>query len=255
MATVDPTPVWRVGDFEELIDAHGYISYIDRAMRCPCAMKHDSQALSTCKNCGGRGWLFVDRKETRVISQSMNNAKRFKEFGEINKGEAKITTRGEDKLGFMDRIILLELEAYYSEILRPIDFLDEIVAYPVYEPIAITNMMVFVSGSEKLAQVDSSSYSVQGNKIVFHESFRDLGTSTNDVNDTELNLSFTVRYSYHPVYHVIDANRELMRVKERTNSFNNEEMKDMPINVLCRKAHYIFDAQKFGIEIFDNTKV
>lgn len=27
----------------------------------------------------------------------------------------------------------------------------------------------------------------------------------------------------------------------------------MPINVLARKAHYIFDAQKFGEESFENT--
>jgi len=249
---VDPQPVWRVGDFNELIDNHGYEAYIDRALRCPCNEKSGGQALSTCQNCSGRGWVFVDRKLTRVVSQGMNNAKRFKDFSEINQGTAKITTRGIDKLGFMDRIILIELEAYYSEVLRPILFGGEIISYPIYEPIEITNIYLFVSDDKPLLPLTNKQYTIKGNRISFDLGIQDL-IESRDMAVKDLPISITVRYSYAPVYHVLDANRELMKVRERNESLSDERLTAMPINVTCRKAHYMFDAQKFGVEIFDNT--
>ena len=248
----DPVSVWRVGNFNQLIDDHGYEAYIDRALRCPCNEKSGGQALTTCQNCSGRGWIFVDRKLTRVLSQSMNNAKRFKDFSEINQGTAKITTRGIDKLGFMDRIILIELEAYYSEVLRPILFQNEMIAYPIYEPLSVTNIYLFVSDDKKLLPLTEKQYKIVGNRIVFDLGIQDLITS-NDMMAKELPVSITIRYSYAPVYHVLDANRELMKVRERNESLSDEKLTDMPINVTCRKAHYMFDAQKFGVTIFDNT--
>lgn len=252
MTLVDPQPVWRVSDFNELIEAHGYEAYVDRAMRCPCCDRATGQALSTCQNCAGKGWFFVNRIETRVVSQSMGNSKRWKDSGEINNGTAKITTRGVDKLGFMDRIILLELEAYYSEIIRPVTYKNQLIAYPIYEPIDITDIFLFVADNEKLTVLTKDQYQIEGNKIIFDSNIAELVTS-NDINEKNPPINVSLRYSYAPVYHVIDANRELMKVKERAQSLSDEKLTQMPIHVLCRKAHYIFDAQKFGVDLFDNT--
>ena len=112
-APIDTRVGWRVDDFERLIQSQGYDAYIDRAMRCPCVDKATGQALSTCKNCLGRGWFFVDRTETRIIAQHMDSKKRYLDWGEVNRGTASITTKGIDKVGFMDRIILLQLQEFY----------------------------------------------------------------------------------------------------------------------------------------------
>ena len=88
---VDPRVTWRVGDFNELISAHGYDALLDRAMKCPCVDRSTSQALSTCRNCLGRGWFFVDRRHTVVVAQRMDNKKRYGEWGEINRGTASLT--------------------------------------------------------------------------------------------------------------------------------------------------------------------
>lgn len=247
---------WRVDDFEELIQSQGYDALIDRALRCPCVDKATGQALSTCKNCLGRGWFFVDRTETRLIAQHMDSKKRYENWSEVNRGTASITTKGIDKLGFMDKIILTQLEEFYSEIIRPIYFQGEIIAYPVYEPLKVTDMFLFSSDNEKLISIKEDEYVIDGNKIVFDLDIQDK-ISIDDMNvknKSEIPISISIRYSHFPVYHVIDVNRELMKVREsRFCSYNDEKLRQMPINVLARKAHYLFDAQKFGEESFENT--
>lgn len=247
---------WRVDDFEELIQSQGYDALIDRALRCPCVDKATGQALSTCKNCLGRGWFFVDRTETRLIAQHMDSKKRYENWSEVNRGTASITTKGIDKLGFMDKIILTQLEEFYSEIIRPIYFQGEIIAYPVYEPLKVTDMFLFSSDNEKLINIKEDEYVIDGNKIVFDLGIQDK-ISIDDMNvknKSEIPISISIRYSHFPVYHVIDVNRELMKVREsRFCSYNDEKLRQMPINVLARKAHYLFDAQKFGEESFENT--
>lgn len=247
---------WRVDDFEELIQSQGYDALIDRALRCPCVDKATGQALSTCKNCLGRGWFFVNRTETRLIAQHMDSKKRYENWSEVNRGTASITTKGIDKLGFMDKIILTQLEEFYSEIIRPIYFQGEIIAYPVYEPLKVTDMFLFSSDNEKLISIKEDEYVIDGNKIVFDLGIQDK-ISIDDMNvknKSEIPISISIRYSHFPVYHVIDVNRELMKVREsRFCSYNDEKLRQMPINVLARKAHYLFDAQKFGEESFENT--
>lgn len=247
---------WRVDDFEELIQSQGYDALIDRALRCPCVDKATGQALSTCKNCLGRGWFFVDRTETRLIAQHMDSKKRYENWSEVNRGTASITTKGIDKLGFMDKIILTQLEEFYSEIIRPIYFQGEIIAYPVYEPLKVTDMFLFSSDNEKLISIKEDEYVIDGNKIVFDLGIQDK-ISIDDMNvknKSEIPISISIRYSHFPVYHVIDVNRELMKVREsRFCSYNDEKLRQMPINVLARKAHYIFDQNLFGEEAFENT--
>ena len=254
--SMSPNVGWDVNKFETLIQTQGYDAFIDRALRCPCVDKATGQALSTCKNCLGRGWFFVDRTETRLIAQHMDSKKRYENWSEVNRGTASITTKGIDKLGFMDKIILTQLEEFYSEIIRPIYFQGEIIAYPVYEPLKVTDMFLFSSDNEKLINIKEDEYVIDGNKIVFDLGIQDK-ISIDDMNvknKSEIPISISIRYSHFPVYHVIDVNRELMKVREsRFCSYNDEKLRQMPINVLARKAHYLFDAQKFGEESFENT--
>lgn len=258
-ASVNPRVGWDVNRFETLIQTQGYDAYIDRALRCPCCDKATGQALSTCRNCGGRGWFFVDRTQTRLLAQHLDSKKRYEEWSEVNRGTASITTRGIDKLGFMDRIILTQLEEWYSETLHPVLFNNQLVAYPIYEPLEISNAFLFASDSEPLIPLDASMYSVVGNKIVFDGSITDLvDIESLDIKDVnEVPLQITMRYSHYPVYHVIDMNRELMRVREGKlcGEGYDDHLRQMPINVLARKAHYIFDNQKWGAEYFDNTVI
>jgi len=237
---------WRVDDFEGLVYGQGYDAYIDKAMRCPCIDKATGSAQSTCKNCLGRGWFWIDRRLTRIVAQSMGNKRKNTDYGEINRGEAKITARAIDRLEYMDKVILIELVAYYTEILRPEFFQMEWLAYPVYEPLEVTNIYLFDTDILKLIPLTPQQYTVEGNKVIFSSELQEL-TKEKDVN-------VSIRYSYHPVYHVLDANRELMKVRElKCGYYNDELLREMPVNVIARKAHYLFDSQRFNAEQFDNT--
>lgn len=254
---VNPRVGWRTKDFEELIQAHGYDAYIDRALRCPCVDKSNGQALSTCRNCLGRGWIFVDRTETRLIAQHMDSKKRYENWSEVNRGTASITTKASDKLGFMDRIILFQLEEFYSEIIRPIFFENKLIAYPVYEPLEVTNMYLFSEDNEPLVSLTKDDYIIDKNRIEFDPSILEF-ISINDPNIqdfTQIPVSISIRYSHYPVYHIIEVNRELMRVREgKLCNVDDKNLVQMPINAMARKAHYIFDAQKYGEEAIDNSQ-
>ena len=258
-AAINPRVGWDVNRFETLIQTQGYDALIDRALRCPCCDKATGQAMSTCKNCGGRGWFFVDRTETRLLAQHMDSKKRYDEWSQVNRGTASITTRGIDKLGFMDRIILTQLEEWFSETLHPVLFDGQLIAYPIYEPLEITNMFLFASDTAPLVPLSADMYSVVGNKIVFSENVLNLvDLESLDIKDVnEIPLHITIRYSHYPVYHVIDMNRELMRVREGKlcGQGYDEYLRQMPINVLARKAHYIFDNQKWDEVYYDNTVI
>lgn len=252
-ASTTPRVGWDVDRFETLIQTQGYDAFIDRAYRCPCADKTSGQALSTCRNCLGRGWFFIDRTETRVIAQHMDSKRQYQEWSEVNRGTASITTKGIDKLGFMDRIILTQLEEYYSEILRPISFERQLVAYPVYEPLQIKSMFLFASDTIKLIPLTEDMYTVDKNAIIFNNELLNM-VRPSSFNVTEMPLSITIRYSHYPVYHVIDVNRELMKVREgKLCGISDSELRQMPINVIARKAHFIFDAQRWGNNALDNT--
>lgn len=249
-----PKPIWDVKKFESLIYNNGYDAFLEKALRCPCVDRATGHALSTCRNCLGRGWFFVDKRQTRVVAQSMENLRRNSQTGEINHGTARITARASDKLGFMDRVILLDLIAYYTEILNPIMFEDELIAYPVYEPIEITNIYLYVGDNIKLKPLSPNDYEVRENCIVFDKKLIDE-VPVEDVNQKFPEITISIRYSYHPVYHVIDANRELLKVRDKGCSFTDENLKQVPMLYVARKAHYIFDAAKYGNEILENSVI
>lgn len=258
-AAVNPRVGWDVNRFETLIQTQGYDAFIDRALRCPCCDRATGQAMSTCKNCGGRGWLFVDRVQTRLLAQHMDSKKRYEDWSQVNRGTASITTRGIDKLGFMDRIILTDLEEWFSETLHVVDFNGQLVAYPIYEPLEISNMLLLVSDSAPLLPLDASMYNVVGNKIVFSNDVVNLvDVAALDITDVnQIPVHITIRYSHFPVYHVIDMNRELMRVREGKlcGEGYDDHLRQMPINALARKAHYIFDNQTWDQSFYDNTVI
>jgi hypothetical protein len=230
--------------FNDFVSNKGYEAYIDRAIECPCKVKSLGSALSTCVNCNGTGWIFVNRSQTKVACTGISNRNKYENWTKENMGTISITSRPIDKLGFMDRITLLELEAWFTEVLKPVVFNSQVYAFTIYPVIEIMNIYKFNGDNavlQKLA-VDTD-YTISGNKIVFN--YNTYG-ATQD-------FSVSVRYKHNPVYHVIDINRDLVK-QYSLNQNGTVEKQDFPLNAIGRKAHYMLDAADLSADsVLENT--
>jgi hypothetical protein len=59
-------------DFDALIEQKGYDVYHDHGVKCPCSSKEGVPAQSSCQNCGGAGWFYINRVKTWLVFLSLN---------------------------------------------------------------------------------------------------------------------------------------------------------------------------------------
>jgi hypothetical protein len=231
--------------FNSLIFDKGYEVYIDKALRCPCAVKGNGQALISCNNCIGTGWIFMDRVSTRIAIQGINAEVKYQDWSKLSTGMAKVTARAIDRLAFMDRIIVREAEGYFNEILRPREHNGKMTCFTTYEILEIESIMMFDNDKSPLKRIPAPDYTIENEKIILHNKY---------LNQKDLTL--TIRYRHHLTYHIIDMNRDITKVRTKEGcSASNEELQSMPINGTARKAHYLFDNLKYeeSSRLIDNT--
>jgi hypothetical protein len=223
--------------FNSLIYDKGYEVYIDRALRCPCTVKGTGQALISCNNCLGIGWIFVNRIETRMAVQQLNANVKYENWSQTTTGMAKVTSRAIDKLAFMDRIILREVEGYFNEVIRVKDYKGNKVGFAIYEILEIESIYLFQGDKQALLPIKKSDYTIDGFKIIFDPQYN----SMDDIN-------ISIRYRHCLTFHLIDMNRDIMKVRTVDCGMPDEQLRNMPISGIARKSHYIFDNQKYEQE-------
>lgn len=231
--------------FNSLIFDKGYDVYHDKAYRCPCAVKGTGQPLMSCDNCLGVGWTFINRSETRVAIQGMKADVRYDNWTKNTAGMARITARAIDKLAFMDRIILRDVEGYYNEILRVRNYKNKIVAFTEYPIIEIDEILLFDTDKTPLKHLkEGVDFTVENEtKITFVPKYSE---------DSVL----SIRYRHFMTYHIIDMNRDIIKVREKNCTLSDEKLSSMPISGMIRKAHYLFDNNKYEEEnrLIENSK-
>lgn len=226
---------WR---FDSLVFDKGYEVWIDRALRCPCTVKGTGQPLVSCNNCLGSGWVFVNRIETRIAVQQLNANIKYENWSQTTTGMAKVTARATDKIAFMDRIILREVEGYFNEVMRTRAISGRQVAFTIYEPLQIESIYLYKSDKQPLHPLkEVDDYILDGFKIMLTDNY-------NSMED----LSISIRYRHCLTYHVIDMNRDIMKVREKDCDYSYEDLTNMPIGGIARKSHYIFDNLKYEAE-------
>ena len=233
---------WRRVDFEAFLYHKGYEVFHDKAVRCPCKVK-GSQYLSSCKNCRGTGWVFINRTETRMVLTSMNVNTSFKEWSEQNVGTVNVTASSNDRLGYMDRITIRNGESVLQEVLSPIDFKGQMFAYTIYDIVSIREVFMFVAENIKLRLLtEGIDYTYEQNILKFSNEFKSVS-----------NFSVSVTYNYNTQYHVIDITRDIR------NQFNKDDggvdvSVSYPILAVARRSHYQLDAENYvGNLILDNS--
>lgn len=246
----DLQPRWDKKMFDDAITDKGYLCYIDRALMCPCKAQGNGSALTDCRNCQGTGWFFVDRKKTKILCSSISNRNKYEVWSETNRGTVNISMRAQDKIGNMDKITLLELESWFSQILYLKNSLlgvddpnnDYMFAFTIYEPLEINNLYVFAGSNLPLIYISSNDYKCVRNKLYVKKTAF-IGIT---------NPCVSIDYRHNPVYHTIDINRDLIKQKDG-NSLDAQGV-SYAINCIGRRAHYVLDAPLYENDfLFDNT--
>lgn len=239
--------------FDDVVYSKGYDSYIEKAMRCPCSLKVNGDALPNCRNCGGTKFVFINKKLTKVVSQGMNRQTKFLNWSEADRGNISVTVRDDDKLAFMDRITNLNLVSTYAETVRIKKISGKLIAYTIYPIIVPTEVFLFDTSDKPLKQWNLlEDFTLEDNKIIPNFSkYKNLNLDE---------VSISVRYTHHPQYHVIDITRDAVSqmgaLKECGNTTLNTEYAALPISAVARKAHYVFDQPgDNGESLFDNTYI
>lgn len=249
----NPQANWDRKKFDDLISDKGYACYIERAMRCPCAHEEtNGQADSNCRNCNGTGWFFIEKTESVVVCTSMSNRSKYEQWSESNSGIVNISSRAQDKLGFMDRVTLIELESWFTQVLTIKNSLTEInkkFAFLIYDPIHVFDVYLYVDSDTPLIALKDSEYTVSNSKISIEKSIIQNYTQKE-------NPRISIRYTHRPVYHIIDINRDLIKQKtiQICGQEDNNGKTNFPLNCVGRRAHYMLDNPNYdGESVFDNT--
>lgn len=241
-AQTAPQSFFKKNDFDVTIWNHGYDVIVEKAMKCPCKSK-GTDNLSSCKNCGGSGWFFINPIQTKAILHSMNLQTKFLEWTETNVGTVNISVRDIDRIAFMDRISVLQGISTHQQTIFPRRFNDIIFAFLDYTPKEVESVFLFVTANEKLTKLEQGTdYNIVDYKIIFDNKYANIE-----------NLTFTIRYTHAPQYHVIDLPRDLMVSTIRTVD-NKRAKAQMPVSAVGRRAHFVLDRQSFeGDLYFDNS--
>jgi hypothetical protein len=241
-----PVPNFVKEDFDDLIADKGLTVLFERALKCPCKGKN-TEHLSSCKNCGGTGWAFINPTRTRMVVQSMSLNPKFEAWGVYTADISSITSRDTDKLSYMDRITILDAIAEHNEVLHFSTYGDKMYAYTVYPILDVFYVGLFEGGSSpyrKLSQ--GTDYIIEDqHKIILSDS---LSTSLMLKEDP----SVVVRYQHNPRYHVVEMVRDSTVSRVRRGRFEN--MIQLPINARAKRADLIKDMENFtGDRLLDNS--
>lgn len=241
-----PDIEFRKNDFEGAIWKKGYRVIHSKALKCPCKSQATNH-LSTCKNCGGIGWVFVNPILTRAILSSMNLSTQYKEWSEELLGMVNITMRDSEKLSYMDKIEVVDGQAWFNEVIvfrKTAN--DELVGFSTYKIKELEYAGEFITTTQPLNNI-TQDITVTDNILTLPSSY--LSKLSNSIN--KQGIIVTIRYKHSPTFFIIDLKRELMNTFITENG--REKSITMPVSAVGRRAHYIIDSENlYQTRLLDN---
>jgi hypothetical protein len=162
-----PRVDFRGGDFDAVTWQKGLDVIVESAIECPCKSKNNDQ-LSTCGNCRGTGWVFINNTQDRAILTSINTETKYKEWSVEKAGTVSVTLQRRSYLSFMDRVTIKDSQVIQSEVIEPKVFNSNYFSYTIYDIDDVVEVFQFVDSNEKLALLEEGvDYTVERNKVLF----------------------------------------------------------------------------------------
>lgn len=227
-------------DFSALVEQKGLDVVWERAVPCPCSSRQVN--LSSCHNCQGTGWIFINPTQIKAIVSSINKDTKYKEWSQELLGTISLTVRPEIQLNFMDKITLLESHSLQCEV-RLVKKRENGSYYinTIYPIESVIEVFKFISPSKPLQRIDVKDYVIENNFLIFK----------NDC--VEENDSLTITYRHNIMYNVLDLPHEV-RNSINLDSLSREKVVNLPVSAIARRAHNVIDANSInGAEVFDNS--
>lgn len=240
-------------NFDELVYQNGIRVLVEDAIACPCK-EQGSAHLSSCHNCLGTGWVFVNPYETRALVTSMNKNTKYKYWSPELEGTVSITMMSpfNNRLSKMDKITVLGSTSQMSEVVRrrrkPVEDLFDDFVFLSYKPREILSVFMFNGDNNSLIKLLPSQYSINGNNPFV------LDLSRNITYPTNYNNSISVYYSHEVAYNVVDLPHD-MRMSVRKNDMGQLEDTTLPIQGVARLSHLALGTApvRDGTGLIDNS--
>jgi hypothetical protein len=242
-----PSPRFDKSKFQSSIWNMGYRVIHEKALQCPCKGRGTNHQ-SSCKNCGGTGWTFINPTSTRAILHSMNLDTKFKEWSKENLGMVNISMEDAEELSYMDRITVRDAEATFNEVVHLEKINNTLFAMFSYNVKEVWYAGLFRDTESKYTQlVKDEDYTVDNHVVYFDDKWiAEFDAAGGD-------LSVTVRYRHAPQFYVLDLKREVM-VTNIVSDDGGESQVAMPISAVGRRGHYVLDAENLSnTRVLDNS--
>ena len=233
--------------FDNAIFDKGYEVDWYEAVSCPCS-KNREGALSSCQNCLGTGWIFVNPLNTKALITSINKDTKYKYWSQELTGTVNVTLRDVERLSYMDKIILKNKYSLISELrdLRTLPTNEKFIftTYPIQEVISV---FLFNGESNALRKLTSSEYSVSS----LNEYVLNLSISNYPIN---FNGIVSIKYKHKVQYNVVDLPHDL-RYSTEINKRGQEVELPLPIQAIARKTQFILgeSLNYAGTGLIDNS--
>lgn len=239
-------PLLQKDSFDEVIFLKGYDVIIENAIECPC--KGTSGApKTTCQNCLGTGWVFLNPTATKAIITSINAQTKYKQWSPELVGTASITVRDEDRIAFMDRITFSTRMSILSET-RPVKTAGaQKFIFTSYRCKEIKSIYIFNTDTSKLIKVPSTQYSIKdGNSMIV-----ELTGITYPVN---FNGAVSIEYFHNVSYNVVDLTHDF-RSTFLINDYGQNKEYNLPMQAVIRRSHLVMGepTNYSGNNLLDNS--
>lgn len=242
-----PRADFEEGRYEQLIAQHGIDCIHEKALQCPCKSEAIN-ALSTCKNCGGTGWIFVNGKQIRIVIQGMNYKKVEDFWSSLMNGIINISYLPEHELAYYDRITRINAKSIFSEVIDFEHSSDSSKAFGFlsYPPKVIEHVALYQSASQKLLPLEKDQYTITNNRINL------VNVDLPYFDKIEAPLTATIRYSHAPTFNVIEVQRESFDKFKWDGK--SEVLQDLPGKAIARRTHQLEDMMQLrNGKLFDNS--
>lgn len=236
-------PLFKKESFDALIWNKGYEVILEQAIACPCRGKSGSNQ-TTCQNCLGLGWVFVNPVSTRAIVSSINYSTKYKNWSPELTGTISITLMDENRVSYFDKITFKSRTSILSEVREVKQHSDlHYICFTSYRIKKINNIFIYNGPTNKLIKIPVEHYSIKDNRNVidFTEEFT---LPSNGV--------ISIDYEHELSYNVYDIPHDLRSAFVINDQGKNTEH-NLPIQAIARKTHLIFgESFKYNGEKLNN---